>query len=85
MARVGAAAVFNFNFAILYGKVVSDSLMICEHLRRYLKGFKTELSIVDFSSSSFGMYSMERAKLAGLGDIGHAAGWIVFVAGLVLE
>jgi len=37
MAWLGA--VFNFNFSILNAKVASDSLKLCEHLRRLLKEF----------------------------------------------
>jgi len=35
MARLGT--IFNLNFAILHAKVASNSLIICEHLGRYLK------------------------------------------------
>jgi len=46
MARLGA--VFNFNFTILHAKIASDSLKICEHLRRYLKEFWTIIRIFHF-------------------------------------
>jgi len=46
MARLGT--VFNFNFTILHAKAASDSLKICEHLRRYLKEFWTIISIFSF-------------------------------------
>jgi len=37
MARLGA--IFNFNFTVLHAKVANNSLIICEHLGRYLKEF----------------------------------------------
>jgi len=37
MARLGA--VFNFNFRILHAKVAKESLIIWEHLGRYLREF----------------------------------------------
>jgi len=49
MARL--SAVFNFNFAILHAKVANNYLIPYEHLGRYLKEFRTILSIFEFLSA----------------------------------